>query len=559
MVSWAAFTLPLEMLVGVALLFVTSFIIITTPPYASEKYLFDKSAISQGMEIVMSVHPYEQTRFLITAKDAQKQTEIQLTDIVVTLTNEEKGIGPIVADTEQRFVGGYAFRQDILSPPGNWKINIAARRAGAYDAVASFVVNYPTDINQTRIDPDTRSFGAFDGMSILAALLILALSVFLYRFSKKLNEACAELTPTPQVSQEIASSPRRQILQWAVSFVALAGISYGVWLSYGIVAKSDFQKICEKNGHFWLQSVPVRDGQALSSDTVTGCFLDVGLYHFADKREYEFFFQPREILAELAHSPDKPIAGTPTDLTVSLNEIRNGRKLGPAKDVGVYHDRILHAQIVGEDLTTFAHIHPEDLGPVTEDIKKGARFSLRHTFPKAGRYAINVDYVASGRERSELFYVNMTGKENMEKEAGLGAVGSQTKEFEEYRVTFNAPNNIKAGERVKLRYYIEKDGKPVRDLEPYLAAAMHVGIVRNDLARFSHTHGEASQPGSVWFQQLVGKYFKYHMHFAPDHFGPAIITQPWTTIFSVAGTYQVFGEFRHAGKTIVTKFTVNVE
>ena len=49
------------------------------------------------------------------------------------------------------------------------------------------------------------------------------------------------------------------------------------------------------------------------------------------------------------------------------------------------------------------------------------------------------------------------------------------------------------------------------------------------------------------------------MHFAPAHFGPAIITQPWTTIFSVAGTYQVFGEFRHAGKTIVTKFTVNVE
>lgn len=137
--------------------------------------------------------------------------------------------------------------------------------------------------------------------------------------------------------------------------------------------------------------------------------------------------------------------------------------------------------------------------------------------------------------------------------------GSQTKEFDGYRVTLSSPEKIKAGERTKLSYYIEKDGKPVSDLEPYLAAAMHIALVRQDFGLFRHTHGEASEPGSVWFQQMLGKYFKYHIHFAPDRFGPKIITQPWTTIFPTPGVYQVFGEFKHEGKITVADFMIKVE
>jgi len=171
--------------------------------------------------------------------------------------------------------------------------------------------------------------------------------------------------------------------------------------------------------------------------------------------------------------------------------------------------------------------------------------------------------VASGKELSKVFYVTVAGYDKMEPGIGLAADQdgnrSQTKEFDGYSVTFVAPKIIRAGEKVKLYYNIEEDGKPVRDLEPYLGAAMHIAIVRQDLGRFTHTHGEAHQPGSMWFQQLLGKYFKYHAHFAPDKFGPAVVTQPWTTIFPTDGTYQVFGEFKHDGKVIVTNFSVNVK
>lgn len=558
---WTRYSLPFETFVGVALLFTTSLIIITTPPYSPARYAFEKQATNQNSSIVLSAHPYEQNQFLITITDAEKKSEAQLSDIVVTATNQEKSIGPIVVETAQRFVGGYAFPRSLLTPIGNWKIDISARRPGAYDAVASFRIDYPREMETTRINPDTRSLGSFEAMIILAILGMLALIFILFRFSRKLNLVCKNLSNgNPSSPSQTPDSKMNHASSWLVACGWLIAVSFLVSGLYSQFFKTDFQKLCEKNGHFWLQSAPVRDGQALSSDTVTGCFLDVGLYHFADEREYRFFFQKKEIVAELIMAPAMPVAGVSTDFVISLSEIRDGKKLGPAKDIGTYHDRIIHAIIVGEDLKTFAHIHPEDLGPITDEIRKEARFPFQYTFPKAGRYAINVDYVASGRELSKSLVVNISGEPKMEQNIEPVLVGRpQTKEFGGYRVTLTVPRQIKAGKRVIMRYYIEKDRKPIKDLEPHLAAAMHIAIIRQDLSKFTHTHGEAKQPGSVWFQQLFGKYFKYHTHFAPDRFGPEIITQPWTTIFPAPGAYQVFGEFKHEGKVIVTNFLVKVD
>lgn len=555
------YSLPFETLVGTALLCITGFIIITTPPYSPVRYAFEKQAIRQNSRITLAVHPYEQNQFLVAVTDAGKKSETRLSDIVVTATNAEKSIGPIVVETAQRFVGGYAFPRSSLTPVGNWRIDISARRPGAYDAVASFLIDYPREVEATRIHPDVHSFGPFEAMVLLAACGILILAFFLFRRSGKLNLACANLSskdsvPPPQTSD----SKLNQAASWFIACGGLIAVSFLVSVSYDRIFKTDFQKLCEKNGHFWLQSAPVRDGLALSSDTVTGCFLDAGLYHFGDKREYMFFLQKKKLITELDDLPATPVAGIPTDFVVSLSEILDGKKIGPAKDIGTYHDRILHAIIAGEDLETFAHIHPEDLGPVTDAMRKEARFPFRHTFPKAGRYAITVDYVASGRELSKSFAVHISGEPKMEQKTEEVPAGkSRTKEFGDYRVTLTAPRHIKAGERVTMSYYIEKNGTPAQDLEPYLAAAMHIAIVRQDLSKFTHTHGEASQPGSVWFQQLFGKYFKYHTHFAPDRFGPEIVTQPWTTVFPTPGVYRIFGEFKHNGAIVVTKFTLQAE
>jgi len=473
MVSWLGFTLPLEMFLGLAVLATTSLTIITTPPYPGEQFAFERHAISQGAEILMAVHPYEPKNFLITVRDEKTKRELAIHDIVVTLTNEEKSIGPIIADTQERFPGGYTLARSSLSPVGNWKVGIAAQRVRAYDAVAAFSLNYPNEVEASRIDPDKRTFGSFEILIIFATFGIIALSFLLYRFSKNLQQVCNDLGGKESSNAASFDGFLQPSRSWIFGFVGFALITLILYGANEELFKTDFQKPCERNGHFWLQSVPIKNGVALSSNTFTGCMLNVGLYHFVDAREYRHFLRPTEAIAELEVNPKEPIAGAQTNLAVSLNEIKEGRKIRPVQELTIKHDRIIHMLIIGEDLETFAHIHAEDLGRITPEMLHNAKFPFAYTFPKAGRYTILVDYVVRSRQFSEQFFVNVGGEPKMERaQVNL----SREKTFDGYRVTFSAPQNIRAGKEVKLSYNIEKDGKPVRNLEPYLAASMHLSI-----------------------------------------------------------------------------------
>jgi hypothetical protein len=105
------------------------------------------------------------------------------------------------------------------------------------------------------------------------------------------------------------------------------------------------------------------------------------------------------------------------------------------------------------------------------------------------------------------------------------------------------------GQLTTLKYSIEKDGKPVSDLESYLAAPMHLAIIAADFRNFIHAHGEIPGFSSV--------YSVDHIHGA-DHngFGPVIEAN---VIFPVKGIYQIFSEIKHHGKVIVTSFMLTVE
>src|SRR4030042_1930153 len=131
-----------------------------------------------------------------------------------------------------------------------------------------------------------------------------------------------------------------------------------------------------------------------------------------------------EPVVHLETSPSDISVGTPGKVTVNIED-RNGK---PVEGLTVHHEYILHAIIIGEDLNVFAHIHPENIGPVNDEMLRKATFPLRFTFPKAGKKKI-------------------------------------------------------------LRYFIKKNVKPVTDFEPYLGSPMHLAVVLTDLKQFIHTHG----------------------------------------------------------------------
>jgi Cu+-exporting ATPase len=128
---------------------------------------------------------------------------------------------------------------------------------------------------------------------------------------------------------------------------------------------------------------------------------------------------------------------------------------------------------------------------------------------------------------------------------------SRRKKFGDYEVSLSTtPVRVQAGKEARLEYLITKDGAPVTDLEPYLAAPMHIAIVLADLKTFLHEHGEVP---SAEHAEHMG----VHIHGAvPERFGPAITAE---IVFPQKGLYHVFGEFRHGGKVVVSSFAVEAE
>lgn len=250
------------------------------------------------------------------------------------------------------------------------------------------------------------------------------------------------------------------------------------------------------------------------------------------------------VVVELKTAPERIEAGSPTSILFSLRNTEGK----PIRKLSIHQDRILHVIIISQDFGVFAHIHPEDFGPITPQMKRTGQFPVQYNFPKAGRYLIGVDFAVRQQLFSRYFVVDVSGGTK------LGPAKrdfSREKRFGDYDVTLSStPKVIRAGKEVALSYFFKKDGESVTDLAPYLSAPMHVAIVSADLNNFIHAHGElpGMSPAGRGMSEMNMK--------VPARFGPRIDVN---TVFPAKGTYQIFGQVQHRGKIILTSFMVQVE
>jgi putative copper resistance protein D len=247
-----------------------------------------------------------------------------------------------------------------------------------------------------------------------------------------------------------------------------------------------------------------------------------------------------EAVVHLETPPKDIKAGTPVAITVHIED-QNGR---PFTGLIVHHERILHTIIIGSDLNVFAHIHTEDIGPVTSKMLKEATFPFRFTFPKAGEYLVGLDFATANGLYSKTAYAKVSGQPKM----GEPKLDFSTeRDFGAYHVTLKiSPDSIKAGGETTLRYLIKKNEKPVTDLSPYLGAPMHLAIVLADLKQFIHAHGESQTHMD-----------HMHMHAEPgEKFGPEIES---VVVFPVKGVYKIFSQVNHQGKVLLFDFMVKVQ
>jgi len=254
-----------------------------------------------------------------------------------------------------------------------------------------------------------------------------------------------------------------------------------------------------------------------------------------------------DISADIKTDPERIKSGSLTNILFSIKD-HEGK---PIQELSVHHDRILHVIIASQDFSVFAHIHPEDFCPITPEMKKFARYPVRFTFPKAGRYIIAIDFAVQEQLISKHFLIDVAGAPKM----GFPTRDlSRDKKFGGLDVTLaSIPERITAGKEVMLSCLFRKNGESVTDLEPYLSAPMHLAIISNDLTYFMHTHGEVPGMSSMGHNAHNMQMMKMSV---PDKFGPTVEIH---VVFPTKGLYQIFGQVGHQGKVIVISFMVEVE
>jgi hypothetical protein len=251
-----------------------------------------------------------------------------------------------------------------------------------------------------------------------------------------------------------------------------------------------------------------------------------------------------EVVAQLRTEPEHVTAGALATVRISLNDAEGK----PLQGLTLMHARYLHVVIVSQDFRVFAHIHPRDFERLTPEVLKSGRFFVRFTFPRAGRYIVGLNFAVKGQPISRHFIINVAGEPKM---TSLKKDSSREKRFGGLDVTLaTVPERVTANKAAVLSYVFKKNRKPVTDLEPWLAAPMHLAIVSSDLKYFMHVHGEV-------LGMLSPDHHEDHMHMTvPRKFGPGIEVH---VTFPAKGVYEVFGQVGHEGKVILTKFMVEVE
>ncbi len=210
--------------------------------------------------------------------------------------------------------------------------------------------------------------------------------------------------------------------------------------------------------------------------------------------------------------------GQPTTLGLTITGA-DGR---PVTAYTRTHDKELHLIVVRRDLTGFQHVHPvrDDAGTWTVPI----------TLPTAGEYRVFADFAPGDSETAMTLGTDLSVGGTYDPQP-LPAP-QRTATVDGYTVTVDG--DLVAGQESKLTLSVSKDGQPVTDLQPYLAAYGHLVALRDGDLAYLHVHPDG-EPGDG--RTAAGPGITFYA------------TAPTT------GDYGLFLDFRHQDVVRTATFT----
>jgi hypothetical protein len=218
--------------------------------------------------------------------------------------------------------------------------------------------------------------------------------------------------------------------------------------------------------------------------------------------------------------PGGPLAaGTPTDFRFRIL----GPDGTPLTRYATEHGKRLHLIVAGRDLAGYRHVHPT--------LGADGNWRVPLTFAAAGPYRVFADFAPAGDPDGGLTLGGDVAVTGTYAPHPLPAP-ARTATVDGYTVTL--AGDLTPGAASTLTLSVSRDGRPVTDLEPYLAAYGHLVALRAGDLAYLHVHPDG-EPGDG--------------HTRP---GPAI---SFHAEVPSAGAYRLYLDFKHHGSVHTAEFT----
>lgn len=194
----------------------------------------------------------------------------------------------------------------------------------------------------------------------------------------------------------------------------------------------------------------------------------------------------------------------------------------PVTEFDPIHDRELHLIVARRELTGFWHVHPVREADGT--------WAIQLELPEAGAYRVFTDIAPKELGRTITLGADLAiaGHYAPQPVPAVGRIAT----VDGYEVTVDG--ELRA-EGDLLTLTVRKDGAPVTDLQPYLAAFGHLVILRAGDLAYVHVHPNG-EPG--------------------DGVTPAGPEITFHTAVPGPGTYRLFLDFRHGDVVRTAAFTL---
>lgn len=189
------------------------------------------------------------------------------------------------------------------------------------------------------------------------------------------------------------------------------------------------------------------------------------------------------------------------------------------------HGKELHLIVASRDLATYRHLHP------VRDA--GGTWSTPVELPAAGDYRVFADFVPTGGPENGLTLGGDLAVAGDYRPAPL-AEPERTATVDGYEVTLDGA--LTPGSARDVEFTVEKNGKPVTDLQPYLGAYGHLVALRAGDLAYLHVHPNG-EPGD-----------------GSTRPGPGVA---FSATAPSAGSYRLFLDFKHDGEVRTAAFTVS--